>query len=70
MNIVEQSPRRSQGDYSAIFTEPEENNNIDFSIIAHFRQLSEQLHNYSFILLVSSLRNRAVVILKTSASVL
>ena len=35
-------PRRSRGDYSTIFAEPEENS--CFSVIAHDRWLSEQMH--------------------------
>ena len=64
VNIVELSP----GDYSTIFTEPEENN--CFSIIA---QVVIRETASSFILLVFSLktaRNRAAAILKISASVL
>ena len=59
---------RSRGDYSTIFTEPEENN--CFSIIA---QVIIRATAFSFILLISSLktsRNRATAILKISASVL
>ena len=33
MNIAEYLPRRSRGKYTAIFTEPEVNNNYCFSII-------------------------------------
>ena len=57
-----------RGDYSTIFTEPEENNR--FSIIA---QVIIRGTAFSFILLVSSLktsRNRAAAILKISASIL
>ena len=45
-NIVEKSPRRSRGDYSTIFTEPEENN--CFNIIA---QVIIRAIAFSFILL-------------------
>ena len=51
VNIVEKSLRQSQGDYSTIFTEPEENN--CFSIIP---QVIIRVTVFSFILLVSSLK--------------
>ena len=71
VNIVEQSPRRSLGDYSTIFTEPEENNNYCLSIIAQV--IVRATVFFFFILLVSSLRtstNLATAILKFSAPVL
>ena len=66
MNIVE-NPRDK---YSAIFTEPDREENKCFSIIA---QAIIRAIAFSFILFVSSSktsRNRADAILKISASVL
>ena len=60
--------RQRQSEHCRIITEPEENN--CFSIIA---QVIIKATAFSFILFVSSLetsRNRAVAILKISASVL
>ena len=68
VNIVEWCPRRSRGDFSTIFTEPEENN--CFSFIAQVIIIAT---SFSVILFVSSSetsRNRAAAILKISASVL
>ena len=69
VNIVEQSPRRSRGDYSTIFTEPEENNYC-LSIMA---QVIVRATVFFFVLLVSSLKtptNLSTAILKFSALVL
>ena len=65
MNIVEKSLRRSQEDYSTIFAEPEENN--CFSIIA---QVIIRANAFSFFFSPETSKNRAVAILKNSASVL
>ena len=66
MNIVESCPRRSRGDYSTIFAEPEENN--CFSVIA---KVIIRANAFSFFFSPeTSIKNRAVAILKISASVL